>query len=63
MRTQEKIQQLERDVATLWQIVEDERLWHPSVIREIRQRAQTARRAYVRKQLKTAEEVLALRNH
>ena len=57
MKTQEKIRKLERDIATLWQIVEDERLWHPSVIREIQNRSRAAKLAYRPKKMKTADEI------
>ncbi len=59
MRTQTRIQKLERDVAALWQVVEDERLWHPSVIRELKRRSGQARRDHAQGKLRTAREVFA----
>ena len=59
MKTQEKIRKLEREVNTLWQIVEDERLWHPSIIREIQNRSRSARKYHRQGKLKTAKEVFA----
>lgn len=55
MTTKEKIQQLEREVAALWHIVEDDRIWDPSVIREIQKRSQKARLDYSQRKLRTAE--------
>jgi len=57
MQTVQKIKKLEREVAALWQIVDDERLWDPSVIREIRKRAKSVNRAYAQKSLRAAKEV------
>lgn len=57
MRTQEKIKQLEREVATLWTVIEDERLWSPEIIREIQKRSKSARSLYAMGKLKSAERV------
>lgn len=57
MTTKEKIQQLEREVATLWHIVEDDRIWDSNVVREIQKRSQKARLDYSKRKLRTAEEV------
>ena len=59
MRVQERIQKLEKEIVKLWQVVEDEMLWHPSVVREIKRRSLAARRDHVKGRLRRAEEVLA----
>ena len=59
MNTQEKIKELEHEVMALWRVIEDERLWHPSVIREIKRRSQDAHRSYARGGLRKAGEVFA----
>lgn len=60
MYVQKRIQRLEEEVATLWQVIEDERLWHPSVIQEIKKRSRAARRAHVGGRLRSAEEVFGV---
>ena len=40
-------------------MIEDERLWHPSVIHEIKRRSQDANRSYVHGGLRKAGEVFA----
>lgn len=57
METQEKIKKLEKEVAILWHIIDDERLWEPSIIREIRRRSAIAGRDRVKGRLRTAEEI------
>jgi uncharacterized protein (UPF0147 family) len=59
MSTAEKVKRLEKEVAVLWQIVEDERLWHPSVIQEIRRRSKQARHDLKEKRLKTVGELFS----
>ncbi|MBI2639922.1 MAG: hypothetical protein HYW90_03505 [Candidatus Sungbacteria bacterium] len=59
MRTQTRIQKLEREVAALWQVVKYERLWDLSVVREIRRRSKTARRDFAQKRLRTENDVFA----
>ena len=59
MHTRVRLQKLERKVEALWQLVEDERLWHPTVIRELQRRSQSARRAHAGGRLRTAAEVFA----
>ena len=59
MTTQEKVRKLEREVAKLWQILDDDRLWDPSLTRELLRRSQTTRKAYGRGSLRPAERVLA----
>jgi len=59
MKTQEKIQNLEREIRSLWQVIEDERLWHPSVISELRRRSRLAKQAYARGKLQSSENVFA----
>ena len=61
METQEKIKKLEREVATLWQIIDDERLWDPTVIREIKNRSKIAKKKRANSLLKTAKEVFSVR--
>ena len=64
MNTQAKIKELEYEVTALWRVVEDERLWHPSVMREIKRRSQDASRSHAREELRKAGEVFAtLRQH
>lgn len=64
MNTQEKIRDLENEITALWQVVEDERIWHPSVIREIKRRSQHIRHAQGQAGLRKADEVFAaLRQH
>lgn len=64
MSTQEKIRKLEQEITTLWRVIEDERLWHPSVVREIKRRAELAHRAYANRRLRKAEDVFAaLQSH
>jgi hypothetical protein len=48
MNTQARIKELEHEVMALWHVVEDERLWDPSVIHGIKQRSQNAHRSYAR---------------
>lgn len=59
MHTQTRIQKLEKDVAALWRILEDERVWHPSVIYELRKRSKVARQALAKKKLKAAKDLFA----
>ena len=59
MNTQAKIRELEYEVTALWRVVEDERLWHPSVIQEIKRRSQDAHRSQAREGLRKAGEVYA----
>lgn len=59
MKTQEKIKKLEQEVAVLWQVLDDERLWHPSIVLEIRKRSCDARKNHAHKRLKTAQQVFA----
>lgn len=59
MRTQTRIQKLEKEVAALWRILDDERVWHPSVIYEVQKRSKAARQALAKKKLRTAEGVFA----
>lgn len=58
MHVQERVQKLEKEVATLWRVIEDERLWHPSIIQEIKKRSRSARRDHAKGLLRKAEEVL-----
>lgn len=57
VKTKEKIQKLEQEVSNLWQIVNEEIFWHPSVIRGIQRRSKLARRALKSGKLRTAEEL------
>lgn len=57
--TTEKIQKLEKEITRIWQIIDDELLWDPSVIREIRRRSSMARRSHKNGSLKTAEKVFS----
>lgn len=59
MNTQEKIRDLENEITALRQVVEDERMWHPSIIREIKRRSQHIRRAQGLAGLRKADEVFA----
>lgn len=59
MRTQTRIQKLEKEVALLWHILEDGRVWHPSVVNEIRRRSKIARLALAKKKLQRAEDIFA----
>jgi|SRR3989344_807982 len=61
--TQKEIQKLKKEVETLWQVIGDERLWHPSVIREIQRRSRTARRDHIKGRLRLASEVFAKLHH
>lgn len=54
-----KIRRLEEEVATLWQIVDDERFWDLSIIKEIQRRSKSAHRDYAKKRLKAADDVFA----
>lgn len=56
MSTQEKIRKLEQEITALWRVIEDERLWHPSIVREIKRRAKLARQTYANRRLRKAEE-------
>lgn len=60
MNTQEKIRDLENEITALWQVVEDEHMWHPSIIREIKRRSQHIRRAQGQVELRKADEVFAV---
>lgn len=60
MNTQEKITELEQEITALWRVIEDERLWHPSIIQEIKRRSQNVRSTHGRKELRKAEEVFAM---
>lgn len=57
MSMQEKIRDLENEITTLWQVVEDEHMWHPSIIREIKRRSQHIRHAQGQAELRKADEV------
>ena len=59
MQTIQRLQKLEKEIAILWGVIEDERLWHPSVVREIQRRSRTAKRIHIRGNLKKAEEIFA----
>ena len=59
MTTQDKIKQLEREVETLWSVLDDERLWSPRVIEELHKRSLSARGLRAKGKLKTAKEVFA----
>jgi len=59
MGTQTRIQKLEREVAALWQVIEDERLWNPSVVQEIRRRSKAARKNLAQKRLRRANDIFA----
>jgi len=60
---QKEIQKLKKEVETLWQVIGDERLWHPSVIREIQRRSRVAHRDQVKGRLRLASEVFAKLRH
>lgn len=59
MSTQEKIKELEHEITALWRVVEDERIWHPSIIREIKRRSQNVHRVHGQAGLRKADEVFA----
>lgn len=56
MRTQEHIQKLEKEIKAIWKVIDDELLWHPSIIKEIRRRSILARQAHVQDRLRKAAE-------
>jgi len=60
---QKEIQKLKKEVETLWQVIGDERLWHPSVIREIQRRSRAARRDHTKGRLRLTSEVFAKLRH
>lgn len=61
MRTQERIKNIERQLETLWKVIEDDRLWHPSIIQELQRRSRGARRDHSSRRLRSAAEVLSAR--
>ena len=55
---QKEIKKLKKEIEIIWQVIEDERLWHPSVIREIQRRSNTIGKNH--RKLRLAEEVFTL---
>ncbi len=54
MRIQDRVQKLEKEIGALWRVIDDERLWHPSIVKEIRNRSLHARREFARGKLRKA---------
>ena len=57
IQTQNKIRKLENEIAAIWNVIDDERLWHPSVMREIKRRSEIAHRAYTKGKLRSADKI------
>ena len=59
MQTDKRLQKLEKEIETIWRVIDENRAWHNSVVTEVRRRSLEARREHQKGKLRSANKVFA----